>query len=84
MTSIDFNNKWNKYLEEGYYGMTIENPKVIEYLDGEFTKEIEANPDFDYAQIKMKFGACRIYASSNKIHAWENEVNRIVNGWSYS
>lgn len=40
MTSEEFNEKWNKYLEDGFYGMAIEHPQVIEYLDEEFTKEV--------------------------------------------
>jgi hypothetical protein len=79
MTSNEFNEKWNKYLEDGFYGMAIEHPKAIEYLDNEFTKEIEVNPSFNYAQIKMKFGTSRVYANSDKTSVWEDEVNRLVN-----
>ena len=79
MTSEDFNKKWNKYLEDGFYGMSIEHLQVIEYLDKEFTKEIEVNPSFNYAQIKMKFGSSRVYANSDKTSDWEDEINRLVN-----
>ena len=79
MTSNDFNKKWNKYLKNGFYGMAIEHPKVIEYLDKEFTKEIEVNPSFNYAQIKMKFGTSRVYANSEKTSIWEKEVDELVN-----
>jgi len=79
MTSDEFNEKWNEYLEHGFYGMAIEHPQVIEYLDNEFTKEININPSFNYAQIKMKFGTSRVYANSDKTSVWEDEVNRLVN-----
>ena len=79
MTSEEFNEKWNKYLEDGFYGMAIENPQVIEYLDKEFEEEIKTNPSFNYAQIKMKFGSSRVYANSDKTSLWEDEVNRLVN-----
>jgi hypothetical protein len=79
MTSDEFNKKWNKYLEDGFYGMAIEHPQVIEYLDKEFTKEIEINPSFNYAQIKMKFGTSRVYTNSEKTSIWEEEVNKLVN-----
>ena len=79
MTSNEFNEKWNKYLEDGFYGMAIKHPKVIEYLDKEFTKEIEVNPSFNYAQIKMKFGTSRVYANSEKTSIWKKEVDRLVN-----
>jgi hypothetical protein len=79
MTSAEFNKKWNNYLEYGFYGMAIEHPQVIEYLDKEFEEEIKTNPSFNYSQIKMKFGSSRVYANSDKTSVWENEVNTLVN-----
>lgn len=78
MTTKEFNEKWDKYLIDGFYGMTIEHPQVIEYLDNEFTKEIDVNPSFNYAQIKLKFGTSRVYANSDKTLIWENEINKII------
>lgn len=77
MTSNEFNQKWSKYLEEGFYGLTIEHPKVIEYLDEEFAKEIKTNPSFTYAQIKMKFGTSRVYANSDKTSIWEEKIDKL-------
>lgn len=79
MTCDEFNEKWNKYLEDGFYGMAIEHPQVIEYLDKEFEKEVKINTSFNYAQIKVKFGSSRVYANSDKTSVWEDEVNRLVN-----
>ena len=79
MTSNEFNNKWDKYLEDGFYGMSIEHPQAIEYLDKEFAEEIKVNPSFSYAQIKMKFSNIRIYANSDKTSFWENEMNKLIN-----
>ena len=79
MTSTEFNEKWSKYLEVGFYGMAIENEDVIEYLDCEFEKEIKTNPSFNYAQIKMKLNTSRVYANSDKTNEWEFEINRLVN-----
>lgn len=79
MTSDEFNEKWSKYLEDGFYGLAINHPQVIKYLDKEFTKEVEINPSFTYAQIKMKFGKSRVYANSEKTSIWEKEVDRLVN-----
>lgn len=78
MNVKEFNEKWNIYLEDGFYGMTIDHPKVIEYLDKEFAKEAETNPSFNYAQIKMKFGRSRVFANSDKISLWEAEINKLV------
>jgi len=80
MTSDEFNEKWNGYLEDGFYGMAIEHPKVIDYLDKEFEKEVKENPSFNYAQIKMKFGSSRVYANSDNTQIWEAEVDKLVNG----
>lgn len=79
MTSDEFNQKWNKYLEDGFYGINVKNEQIIEYLDKEFTKEVEINPSFNYAQIKMKFGTSRVYANSDKTSIWEKEINRLIN-----
>jgi hypothetical protein len=79
MTSVEFNKKWSKYLEEGFYGMAINHSNIIEYLDVEFTKEIETNPLFNYAQIKTKFGVVVIYSNSEKNAIWEKEANRLIN-----
>lgn len=77
MKCDEFNRKWNKYLVASY-GMDIEHSLVIAYLDAEFTKEVKINPSFNYRQIKLKFGTCRIYANSSKTSIWEKEVDRIV------
>lgn len=79
MTSDEFNEKWGKYLEDGYYGMAIEDEEVIKYLDEEFAKEVQVNPDFSYSQIKLKFGSSRIYVNSGKAYNWEDQVNKILN-----
>ena len=78
MTAEEFNEKYSFYLEEGYYGLAIDDPKVIEYLDKEFEKEIESNPEFKYSQIKMKFGSSRVYTTSDKSSEWETEINSIL------
>lgn len=78
MNSDGFNSKWFNYLEDGHYGMAIEDEEVIDYLDGEFEKEIKENSNFTYAQIKIKFGSSRVYANSDKTFLWENKINEIL------
>jgi hypothetical protein len=77
MTAEEFNKKYSSYLEERFYGLDISHPEVVEYLDKEFEKEIEKNPEFQYSQIKMKFGSSRVYSTSDKSSAWEDEIDRI-------
>ena len=77
MTAEEFNKKYSAYLEERFYGLEIGHPEVVEYLDREFEKEIEENPEFQYSQIKMKFESCRVYSTSDKSSEWEDEIDRI-------
>jgi len=77
-TIDNFNEKWGNYLEQGHYGMAIENLLVIDYLDNEFEKEIQDNLTFSYSQIKLKFGMAIAYASSKRTTLWEKEINKIL------
>lgn len=61
MTADEFNEKYKDYLEEGHYGLDINNPTVITMLDKFFTGWIEDSIDFKYTQIKLKFGTARAY-----------------------
>ena len=77
MTTEEFNKKYSAYLEERFDGLEIGHPEVITYLDKEFEKEIEKNPEFKFSQIKMKFGYSRVYTTSDKNSEWETEIDRI-------
>lgn len=78
MTIDEFNKKYKKYIEDGFYGLEIYNQKVIDFLDKEFEKEIKAKPDFQFAQIKLKFGEARVYTNSDKDQYWEDMVDKIL------
>lgn len=78
MTTQEFNSKYKDYLEEGHYGLDIENTEVVEYLDKEFEEEIKNNPSFKYAQIKTKYNWSCVYASGDKTPTWRNEIDRIL------
>ena len=54
MTVEQFNEKYKDFLEEGYYGLDLDKPEAIKYLDKEF-KEFIKIPCFSYSQIKSKF-----------------------------
>jgi hypothetical protein len=83
MTCNEFNEKWKDYLEDRFYGLTINDQNVIDYLDKEFEKEIKVNPSFKYAQIKLKFGMSRVYADSDKTYEWEKKINELLKNESY-
>lgn len=78
MTNNDFNVKYNKYLEEGHYGLDINIIEVIDFLDNIFQDFIKI-PGFKYTQIKLKFGYCRFYTTLNieltfAIEYWVNQI----------
>lgn len=62
MTSTEFNTKYKDFLEKGSYGLAIENEQVIKFLDEIFVVLI-LFPEFEYHQIKVKFGQPRFYSS---------------------
>lgn len=78
MTPQEFNEKYKKWLVPRFYGMAIEDERVINYLDEEFSKEIQINPGFTYMQIKLKFNSARIYATSPRVATWEKQINKIL------
>lgn len=62
MTSDEFNKKYQSYLEPGHYGLCIEDPQFIQWLDNRFQEFIQKY-NFTYAQIKIKFGTGRFYCT---------------------
>lgn len=79
MNTSDFNTKYSEYLEEGFYGLQLDNPEVIKYLDKEFEELIKL-PNFKYSQIKGKFNWFCFYcegASSEKRAEIENKIKEI-------
>ena len=81
MTITEFNNKYSAYLEEGFYGLDIDNEKVIDFLDNQFEEIIKTNMQpFLYSQIKLKWGYCHIYCNALPalIRHLENEVDKIL------
>lgn len=78
MKPENFNKKFEKYLEEGHYGLDIWQEDVATYLEKEFDEEIKRNPEFNYAQIKLKFGMARVYANSEKCDEWERTIDKMI------
>lgn len=81
MTADEFNEKYKDYLEEGHYGLDIDNPTVIAMLDKFFTGWIEDSIDFKYTQIKLKFGTARAYITGvdqKTIETIEKAINILV------
>jgi len=82
MTSQEFNKKWAEFLEEGHYGLALDKPEVVEFLDKEF-EQLSKLPDFKFSQIKSKFNSFRFYADgvpAEKRSEIEKKIAEIYNG----
>lgn len=92
MTVNQFNEKYRDYLEEGHYGLDINIPSVIEYLDTIFDKGLVTIPGFKYSQIKLKFNMARFYFDTDLPNALEviisngieEQINRLVKEYDHS
>lgn len=79
MTAQEFNNKYDNWLQDGHYGLAIDDENIIEFLDNIF-QDLTRIPSFSYAQIKMKFDHARFYAdgvSSTMCYLIEHKINEI-------
>lgn len=81
----EFNNKYKDYLEKGHYGLDINIPSVIQFLDGIFEDLINI-PNFSYSQIKLKFNSARVYMSPDVIDTnyIEKNINKLVKEYDES
>jgi 5-bromo-4-chloroindolyl phosphate hydrolysis protein len=73
-TNREFNAKYADYLEEKNYGMDINIPSVIAYVDQIFQDLIKIE-GFKYQQIKTKFGLARVYTNLDELLPF---VGRII------
>ena len=62
MNCHQFNEKYKDFLEEGHYGLDLDKPEAIAYLDEKFQEFIK-RPDFKFSQIKSKFDWFCFYAN---------------------
>jgi len=82
-TNKEFNSKYFNYLEEGHYGISIEVPAVLQYVDEIFNDLIKI-PGFKYSQVKTKFGLSRVYTNLDEIlpfvgHIIHKELEEKIN-----
>ena len=74
-TSKEFNEKYKDYIDEEHYGMDINEPSVLAYVNEIFNDLIQI-PGFKYQQVKTKFGLARVYTNLDDIMPF---VGRIIN-----
>lgn len=79
MTADEFNEDWKDYLEKGHYGLDINIPSVVKYLNEEF-QVLSEIPGFSYSQIKLKFNMARFYCEPDSIDSLgiEREIDKLV------
>ena len=86
MTQQEFNEKYEKYIPEGWYGLSFDIPEVTEYLDG-VMQDLITIPGFELHQVKLKYNMARFYfnVSLKEEHlklaielAIEKKINEIV------
>lgn len=73
-SSKEFNEKYKEYIEEGHYGMSINIPAVIRYVD-EIFNDLTKIPGFQFSQIKTKYGMARVYTNLQEVIPF---VGRII------
>jgi hypothetical protein len=73
-TNEEFNTKYIDYLEEGHWGMQIQVPAVLTYVDQIF-QDLTQIPRFKYQQVKTKFGMARVYTNLDDLMPF---VGRII------
>jgi hypothetical protein len=79
MNADEFNDKYFEYLEDGHYGLDINNAEFIEWLDRKFQDFIKF-PNFMYSQIKIKFGQGRFYCvglPNELVDEVENKISKL-------
>jgi hypothetical protein len=74
-TIEEFNNKYKEYIDEDHYGMDINEPSVLAYVDQIFN-DLTQIPGFKCQQIKTKFGLARVYTNLDDLMPF---VGRIIN-----
>jgi len=74
-TSKEFNDKYKDYLEEGHYGIDINEPSVLAYVDQIFN-DLTQIPGFQFSQIKTKYGLARVYTNLDELMPF---VGRVIN-----
>lgn len=82
MTSEQFNEKYKDYLGKGHYGLIIDAPDFIEWLDKKF-EDFVKKPGFKFSQIKAKFGYGRFYAeglTSEEVREVEQKITDLHSG----
>ena len=72
MTASEFNKKYENFLEKGHYGLDLEIPNIIKFLDEIFEQTLTRIPGFKYQQIKIKWDCVCFYTNAGIV------INRLI------
>jgi hypothetical protein len=72
-TNEEFNTKYAEYLEKDHYGMAIQIPSVLAYVDHIFS-DLTKITEFKYHQIKVKFGLARVQTNLQEIMPFAGRI----------
>jgi hypothetical protein len=76
-----FDKKWEYRLEEGFDGLSFNDPKIVKLVDETFTRWETEYPHFTLSQIKYKFGTSRVYCDNvpfSETNKLEQEINKLL------
>lgn len=76
-----FNELYHEYIPDGHYGLSFYSNKVVRLLMEKFSEYIEKYPDFKFYQLKLKFGAPRLYIDgppTEEIFDLEDKIAKIL------
>ncbi len=74
-TTTEFNEKYKEFIDDEHYGMDINEPSVLAYVDHIFS-DLTKIPGFKFQQVKTKFGLARVYTNLDELLPF---VGRIIN-----
>ena len=76
MTPEEFDEKYKDFLEEGHYGLALDNEEAIDYLDEKFQEFIKI-PEFSFTQIKGKYHWFCFYCKGLDNHIVREVENKL-------
>ena len=81
MTAIEFNKKYENFIEDRFEGLEFDLPKITDFLDI-IMEDLTRIPGFTFAQIKFKYGSARFYAENVSVTMAlliEGRINSLFN-----
>jgi hypothetical protein len=72
-TAKEFNSKYDYYLEEGHYGMDIDEPSILTYVDQIF-QDLTQIPGFLYTEITTQHGLAKVRTNLQELMSFAGRI----------